>query len=109
MNQLSDGRRGFRRRVLAASGLAAAAPMPAPAQSGASNGKPGYLPKYALAQNYTSLKQSSFDRSGGNQDYWPMKAGETREVLRADGPGVITHVWFTIAARSEEHLKELLL
>ena len=32
-----------------------------------------------------------------------------REVFNATGPGVITHIWFTIAARSDHHLKEIVL
>ena len=53
------------------------------------------LPAYARAQNYKSMKQSSWDRKGGNYDAWPIAAGATREVFAADGPGVITHLWFT--------------
>jgi len=73
--------------------------------------KPGeyHLPEYALAQDYVSLKQSSYDRTGGNRDAWPIAPGETKEVFSASGPGVITHIWFTIAARSSAHLKEIVL
>src|SRR4051812_42847590 len=67
------------------------------------------LPEYALAQNYRSLKQSSYDRSGGNSDRWPIAPGETKEVFNANGPGVISHIWFTIAAPSTYHLKEIVL
>jgi hypothetical protein len=67
------------------------------------------LPQYALAQDHRSLKQSSFDRTGGNADSWPIGAGETKEVFNATGPGVITHIWFTIAAQSTYHLKEIVL
>ena len=67
------------------------------------------LPAYARAQHYRSLKQSSYDRTGGNHDFWNIPAGGTKEVFRADGAGVISHVWFTIAAQSEHHLKELVL
>jgi hypothetical protein len=67
------------------------------------------LPEYALAQDYTSLKQSSYDRTGGNGDSWPVAAGATKEVFNATGPGVITHIWFTIAADSSHHLKEIVL
>ena len=31
------------------------------------------------------------------------------EVFASDGPGVITHIWFTIAAQSRDHLKEIVL
>jgi hypothetical protein len=102
------GRRGFLHRILAASGLAAAAAPAAQAQGGA---QPDYrlLPAYARAQNYRSLKQSSFDRTGGNKDFWPIAGGGVHEVFNANGPGVITHIWFTIAARSVHHLKEIVL
>ncbi len=70
---------------------------------------PYLLPEYACAHDYVSLKQSSYDRTGGNADSWPVAAGETREVFQASGPGVITHVWFTIAADSSHHLKEIVL
>ena len=53
------------------------------------------LPAYARAQNYKSMKQSSWDRKGGNYDWWQIEAGGTHEVFTADGPGVITHLWFT--------------
>ena len=53
------------------------------------------LPAYARAQNYKSMKQSSWDRKGGNYDAWPIQAGATQEVFSAEGPGVITHLWFT--------------
>jgi hypothetical protein len=104
-----NGRRGFLRRLLTASGLAAA-PQAARAQE---RGTPGsassFLPAYARAQNYKSLKQSSFDRTGGNRDSWRIPAGGVQEVFLADGPGVISHVWFTIAAQGDMHLKELVL
>ena len=67
------------------------------------------LPEYACAQDYVSLKQSSYDRTGGNGDSWPVPAGGTKEIFNASGPGVITHIWFTIAAESSHHLKEIVL
>lgn len=82
----------------------------AAAQNQVSNaGSPFALPAYARAQNHRALKQSSYDRTGGNRDYWPMAAGQTLEVFQAEGPGIVTHIWFTIAAESEHHLKELVL
>ncbi len=102
---MADGRREFLKGMMAASGLAAGVP----AAQGQQRGDTPFLPTYARAQTYRSLKQSSFDRSGGNHDYWSIKSGETLEVFKADGPGVITHIWFTIAARGRNHLKELVL
>ena len=68
-----------------------------------------FLPSYARSQRYRSKKQSSHDVTGGNQDYWNIKAGETKEIFAATGAGCISHIWFTIAADSPLHLKELVL
>jgi Protein of unknown function (DUF2961) len=108
MQNLRNGRRGFLERMLAAGGLAAAA-APVQAQQTSAGGAASLLPAYARAQNYRSLKQSSFDRTGGNHDSWPIQPGGVQEVFNAQGPGVISHIWFTIAARSNDHLKELVL
>ena len=106
MSHSHPPRRGFFRRLLAASGFAAAAaPQSASAQSNASDVR---LPAYARAQNHTSLKQSSFDRTGGNRDFWRIEPGATQEVFNAQGPGIITHIWFTIAAQGPNHLRELM-
>lgn len=67
------------------------------------------VPAYARAQNYKTLKQSSYDRTGGNEDSWRIAPGESKNVFESPGPGVITHIWFTIAAPSPHHLKELVL
>jgi len=109
-NETTKARRGFLRRILAAGGMAAAAPQSALPQNRESAGSaPPFLPAYACAQHYKSLKQSSFDRTGGNRDSWRIPAGGTQEVFRADGPGVISHIWFTIEAQGDMHLKELVL
>lgn len=67
------------------------------------------LPAYAQRQDYDSRKQSSYDRTGGNRDSWHVDAGATRTVFESKGPGIITHIWFTIAAKSGDHLKEIVL
>ncbi len=102
-----SGRRRFMNRLLSLGGFAAATPA-VQAQTRPS-GDFNYLPKYARAQNYRSLKQSSYDTTGGNSDRWPIKPGETKEVFNQQGPGVISHIWFTIAAQGMLHLKELVL
>jgi Protein of unknown function (DUF2961) len=68
-----------------------------------------FLPWFTRAQSYQSLKQSSYDQTGGNSDRWPIEPGKTQEVFNQKGPGVITHIWFTIAAQSANYLKELVL
>ncbi len=105
---MSGGRRGFFRRLLAGAGVAAAGGA-AQTRSGNSTGSDDYLPSYVRPQKYRSLKQSSFDTTGGNKDRWELPPGGMLEIFNAGEPGVITHIWFTIAAGSANHLKELVL
>jgi len=65
------------------------------------------LPAYALLPQHKTLKQSSFDRTGGNDDFFHIAPGQSLNVFEGDGPGIITHIWFTINAHSAHHLKEL--
>ena len=108
MSMENAPRRNFLQRLAGLAGVTAAAAAPSAAQA-QSGGDYRFLPSYARAQNYKSLKQSSFDRTGGNKDYWPMAPGATQEVFNASGPGVISHIWFTIAADSPNHLKETVI
>lgn len=108
MNDNDRDRRGFLQRLLALGGLSAAAPAAGLAQAGRAAGA-SMLPDYVRGQDYKSLKQSSFDRTGGNADRWAIQPGATQELFNAEGPGVISHIWFTISAQSGNHLKELVL
>ena len=110
MKRKTGDRRTFLQGVLAAGGLAAAAPDGAQLQAQrASTADFPVLPSYARVMNHRSLKQSSYDMTGGNNDAWAMAPGAVFDVFNAEGPGVITHIWFTIAAASRDHLKELVL
>ena len=112
MTSRAHDRRGFLHGMLAAGAVTAAAvPIHADGQTPPQPqaGSLSYLPWYTRAQGYKSLKQSSFDTTGGNGDRWPIAGGATKEVFNATGTGVITHIWFTIAARSSDHLKEVVL
>ena len=106
---MSDGRRGFFRRLAGGAGLFAAAQSGGMAQPAGNSNPPALLPDYARGLNYRSLKQSSHDPTGGNRDAWPIAPGRLLDIFRADEPGAITHIWFTIAAQSPMHLKELVL
>jgi len=59
--------------------------------------------------DYVQKRVSSYDRSGGNADFRAIAPGETLMVLDEAGPGVITHVWFTLASGESYHLKKLVL
>jgi hypothetical protein len=101
-------RRGFLGSLLTIPGLAAATAAPQ-APGSAKDEDYSYVPRYVRMQRYRSLKQSSYDRTGGNSDRWRIAAGATQEVFQASGPGIISHIWFTIAAPGLNHLKEIVL
>jgi hypothetical protein len=61
------------------------------------------------AKNYVLKRASSYDRSGGNADYRTIAPGETLAVLDQSGPGLISHIWITIASDDPHHLKALVL
>ena len=102
------GRRSFLQKFAALGGVAAV-PSVVHAQTGRAAAAPGILPDYVRTQNYKSLKQSSYDKTGGNGDRWPIQPGQTQEVFQAKGPGMISHIWFTISAPSTNHLKEIVI
>ena len=111
---LMNGRRNFLQRFMGTVGLGAAASATSATASAQSNAPRAglanaVLPAYARAQNYRSLKESTYDRSGGNADARPIAPGATLDVFNQPGAGIISHIWFTIAADSAFHLKELVL
>ncbi|HEV2467552.1 MAG TPA: glycoside hydrolase family 172 protein [Candidatus Sulfotelmatobacter sp.] len=60
-------------------------------------------------KDYVQHRASSYDRSGGNADARAIAPGETLTLLDEAGPGLITHVWVTIASDDPNHLKALVL
>jgi hypothetical protein len=69
----------------------------------------GSLTDLTKPHDYVQKRISSYDRSGGNADARSIAAGDTLTLFDEAGPGVITHVWVTIASREEFHLKKLVL
>ena len=61
------------------------------------------------AKDYVLKRASSYDRTGGNADYRALNPGETLALMDEAGPGVISHVWITIASPEAHHLKKLVL
>ena len=61
------------------------------------------------AQHYKVKRESSWDRSGGNVDSIYLPAGETKVLAQLEGPGVISHIWFTVASADPFYLRRLLL
>jgi hypothetical protein len=83
--------------------VAVGVPFAARAQS------PAWQPNPTLQQTYTLHRASSTDPTGANADSRKVEPGAALTVLDADGPGLITHLWFTIASSEVYHLKKIVL
>lgn len=68
-----------------------------------------WLATLPQAKDYVQHRVSSYDRSGGNADARQIAVGDTLTLLDEAGPGLITHVWVTIASDDPHHLKALVL
>ncbi len=63
-------------------------------------------------RDYAAMRASSYDRTGANDDgNWAnqIQSGETRTIAELEGPGIIKHIWFTIATPEKYHLKKIVL
>lgn len=58
--------------------------------------------------NTTTARSSSFNRSGGNNDFVPIPAGETIELANIDGAGIVRHLYFSIWG-GEHYLRDLVI
>jgi hypothetical protein len=70
------------------------------------------LSDLARLRSYTMQRITSSDESGGNADGahgGPVKPGETRTIGEVQGPGIIKHIWMTIATREPWHLKKCVM
>ena len=74
-----------------------------------SQDREAWLSSLPEAREYVQKRTSSYDRKGGNADARPIAPGETLTLLDEAGPGLISHIWVTIAAEEANHLKALVL
>jgi hypothetical protein len=70
---------------------------------------PAWQPDVTRQQSYTLHRESSTDPTGANADMRVVAPGATQTVLDTDGPGIISHIWFTIATPESYHLKRIVL
>lgn len=68
-----------------------------------------WTPDLTQKQTYTLQRASSAEATGGNADYRTVNPGETLTVLDTNGPGEISHIWFTVNDPEPYHLKRLVL
>jgi hypothetical protein len=69
----------------------------------------GWMPDVTQQQTYTLHRSSSFDPTGRNDDFRTVQAGATETVLDADGPGMVSHIWFTLNAPESYALKKIVI
>jgi len=74
----------------------------------AQDAMPG-LGHVAEAKDYVQHRASSYDRSGANADSRTIAPGDTLTLMDESGPGLISHIWVTIATSDPDHLKALVL
>src|SRR5262249_2514028 len=63
----------------------------------------------AAPKPFRALRIASTDPKYKNADYRRIAPGATLELGKIEGHGRITHMWFTIASKSDHHLQELVL
>ena len=68
-----------------------------------------WMPDVTQQQTYTLHRATSKQLTGGNVDSRVLNPGETRAVLDVDGPGSISHIWFTISSPEPYHLKRMVI
>jgi Protein of unknown function (DUF2961) len=78
-------------------------------QAQSENGGGASLSSLISPHDYVQKRVSSYDRTGGNDDFAKIEPGATLKLLDATGPGIITHIWITIASSEKYHLKKIVL
>src|SRR5271170_5718211 len=70
---------------------------------------PSFLPDPTRQQTYALHRSSSRESTGANADARTVTPGQTITVLDVDGPGMISHIWFTIDDNEPYALKRIVL
>jgi hypothetical protein len=66
-------------------------------------------PDLTRPMDYGFRHTSSADPTGANRDSLKVAPGETVTLFDDDGPGAISHIWFTFGDRETYHLKRIVL
>jgi hypothetical protein len=69
----------------------------------------GPLRNLARLRDVRSRRASSYDRTGGNDDFVWIAPGQHHDLLDAEGAGCITHIWMTSASKEPHHLRKVVL
>ncbi|HOO56156.1 MAG TPA: DUF2961 domain-containing protein [bacterium] len=58
----------------------------------------GLLDTLPFLKEFKAAQESSFDRTGGNNDYVSIEAGDSAVLADIEGAGCISRIWLTVAA-----------
>ena len=67
------------------------------------------FPDPTIQQSYVMHRSSSRESTGANSDYRTVTPGQTLAILDVDGPGRISHIWFTLNSPESYHLKRIVM
>lgn len=60
-------------------------------------------------RDYTSHRVSSYDTTGGNDDYWRIEPGVKKVLGEITGPGCLKHLWMTLGLPHEDYCRRVVL
>lgn len=60
-------------------------------------------------RDYRSRRASSFDRTGGNRDWFDILPGQRRVFAELTGPACIRHIWCTMLLPHDDWLRRVVL
>lgn len=62
-----------------------------------------------LRTDVRSERISSYDRAGGNYDWWVIPPSETATIAAIEGAGCVKHIWMTMWCSSDAFPRKLIL
>ncbi len=65
-----------------------------------------YCSNQFIKKNYKSMRASSYDVTGANNDSVPVPAGESKEIF-LEGSGIIKHIWTTFLHENSKDYNSL--
>jgi hypothetical protein len=65
----------------------------------------GVLSAATQIKTYTSKRLSSFSRTGHNNDWVVIEAGETATIAEIEGSGIIKHIWITLVCPDDPMIR----
>lgn len=67
------------------------------------------LADLARLRSAKSRRISSYDRTGGNRDWYTIAPGEAKPIAEIAGAGCIRHIWCTMWSKTEYYLRKVLI